>query len=190
MASPSIAQYLPYLHGAGTALQVFGLFEQGKSARLAGERARLAAEFTAWQAEQQGKLAIAIAQRRALEERRQGDVRASRALAVAAASGGSVNDPTIINLLSRTQGEAVYAAQVALYEGEAQARELRLQGAAARVGGAQAVVEGIRSQSGYQLAAVGAGFRGAASLYDKYGGGGPSGDSGLIESPNYDDIVI
>lgn len=171
---------LPMLRAAGSFMQAYGAFEQGRAARIAGERARYAAEFQAWQADEQGKLAIAIAQRRAMEERRQTDIMASRALAVAAASGGGVSDPTIINMLAKAKGEGAYRAQVALYEGEAKARELRLSAAASRVSGAEAVVDGIRTETGYQLSGLGSLVRGGASLYQKYGNGGPSGDSDLI----------
>lgn len=177
---------LGWMAQASTFLQQMGLLEQGRSAKLRGERARAGAEFTAWQSEVAAGNAIAIAQRHALEEQRQSRVLASRALAVAAASGGGVSDPDVVNLIARTRGEGVYRANVALYEGEARERALRLEAAAARVSGADAMLEGARRQEGLNLASAGAGLKGAMSLYAKYGMNGPgttpgaSGDAALI----------
>jgi hypothetical protein len=188
MASLSSAAWL---FGAGSLIESWGMLEQGRSARIAGERAKVSAEFMARQADEEAGIAIALAQRRALEEQRQGELQASRALAVAAASGGGVSDPTIVNLLANIKGEAVYRANIALYEGEAQARRLRLEAAAGRLSGSYAQIEGARAEQGYAIGAAGTVFRGGAavysmlrrdraSLYDRYGMGGPSGDAALI----------
>jgi hypothetical protein len=157
---------------------VLGYLESGKQARKEGERRQAAAEFAAWQAEEQAGTAIAISQREAKEAQRLGDIEASRALAVAAASGGGVSDPTIVRVLANVKGESAYRANVALYEGEARARQLRLDAAAGRVSGAYAKEEGLARQRSYQLAAVGSAFSSGASLYTRYGMNGPSGGSG------------
>jgi hypothetical protein len=172
------------MQAAGVFMQMWGALESGRMARIQGERARLAAEFSAWQAEQEGGLAIAISQRQAEEERRKAGFLASRALAVAASSGAGVSDPTMIDILTKTRGEGAYRANVALYEGEARARQLRLDAAAGRLSGAQAAVEGAERQLGYGLGAVGTGVRGVASLYARYGQNGPGGrgDSALLDA--------
>ena len=174
--------------------QAAGLLMQGRSARIAGEEARLAAEFNAHQAEIEAGTAQALAQRSAAEQRRQGDIIASRALAVAAASGGGASDPTMVNIIANIRGESVYRANVAFYEGEARARKLRLHAMTERVSGAEAVTEGANKELGYSLAAAGSAFKGAASisakkivndipgLYGRYGMGGPGGDSAAIQS--------
>lgn len=175
---------LGWLYGVGTAFDVMGQLQSGRMARIAGERQQVAAEFSAWAREHQAGQVIAIAQRQAMEEQRQGEMQASRALAVAAASGGGVSDPTIMNLLANIKGEAVYRANVALYEGEARARQLRLEALAGRATGAEEVVEGLRQERAYQTSSVGSLIKGGASLYAKYGRGGPdagSGDEALIE---------
>lgn len=189
MGELSIANLMGWLQGGGSFLQSWGLMESGKAARLQGERAQAAAEFEAMQAERDAGTAVAIAQRQAAEERRQAGLQASRALAVAAASGGGVSDPTIVNLIAATRGEGARRAAVALYEGEAKARKLRLEAAATRVSGADALAEGSARRQGYNLAALGATVRGygayeARSLYEKYGRGGPpKGDGALIAEP-------
>lgn len=179
---------LGWMQAAGTVFQVLGGLSSASAAKLEGERAKVAAEFQAWQAEEQAGTAIAISQRQALEEQRQGRLAASRALAIAAASGGGASDPTIVNLLANAAGEGAYRAQVALYEGEAKARQLRLDAAAGRLSGAWAKQEGASRAVGLSLAATGAGARGAASLYAKYGMKGPSGsgDSSLVQEPGSD----
>lgn len=183
---------LGWLSMAGTFLQAWGVLSGGRSARIAGERAKVAAEFQALQEEEQAGISIALAQRSAAEERRQAGMQASRALAVAAASGGGVSDPTIVRLIAATRGEGVYRANVDLYEGEARARELRLQAAATRVGGADAAAEGVRKQTGALFSAAGVAAKGGLSLYAKYGMKGPgtapasggSGDANLIMTPD------
>lgn len=175
---------LGWLSGAGSLIQAFGNVEAGRTARAAGEMAKMRADFVAWQAEEQGKTVIAAGQRQALEEKRKADLLVSRAKAIAASSGGGVSDPTIVNLLARTKGEGVYRASVALYEGEAKARQLRFQAAAARLSGSEAVVEGLSSQMGHTLAATGDILRGGAkvySLYARYGQGGYKADPAWFE---------
>jgi hypothetical protein len=180
-------QTMAWMEGAGTLLEIYGMMESGRLARINAERAKRAHEFQAWQADRQGGIAIAISQRRALEEKRVGDVLASRALAVAAASGGGVSDPTVVKLMSDIEGEAYYRANVALYEGEAYRRQLRLDAAANRVTGSEKLETGLRDNQSRQIAAFGVGVRGAASLYSKFGIGGPGkggdtqqGDKSLI----------
>ncbi len=178
-------QTTAWLYGAGSLLESYGMLERGRMARIAAERARVRAEFIAWQADRQAGRVLAIAQRRAIEERRVGDIAASRALAVAAASGGGVSDPTVVKLLADTKGEAFYRASVALYEGEAEARQLRLEAQARRLEGSESIVEGLRQQQYAGIAAAGTLFKGGASLYAKYGIPGPGkgesrGDSELI----------
>lgn len=175
-----------YLEGAGTLMQLFGYLSSGRAAKIDGERAKVAGEFAALQATRAASEVLSVTQRVALEERRKGRYEASRALAVAAASGGGATDPTIVKLLSDVKGEAAYRSSVALYEGETQARKLRLQAVSNDLAGQAAEGEGRMMQDQYNLAGTGSLVRGAASLYSKYGGGGPAlsrGDAALISQP-------
>lgn len=168
----------------GAVAQYYGLVEQGRIARIQAGRERLFREFALWNAEREGNLAVAASQREALEERRQADLAASRALAVAASSGGGVSDPTMVDILSRTKGEGAYRARVALYEGQAKRRAMRI---AAVGGGSFDASESLKA--GYNAAALGSLARSGASLYAKYGMNGPgslpetggSGDAALIQ---------
>lgn len=75
---------------------------------------------------------VAIGQRNALEEKRQADLMVSRALAVAAA-GGAAQD--IDNLIADISSEGVYKANIAMYEAETRAEQLKYEGILAeRVG--------------------------------------------------------
>jgi len=178
---------------AGTAnvfaqiFQAWGNIEAGRTARIIAERRRVRAEFEAAEAEKAGILAFAIAQREAAEQKRQSRLVASRALAVAAASGGGVSDPTIVNILAGIEGEGAYRAQVALYEGQATARRYRIQAAVGRGDALDIAAEGKSREFAYRTRAAGNLLRGA-SLYEKYGLNGP--DSGpsendLLETPNF-----
>jgi hypothetical protein len=184
-----------WLQLAGAFVSVQGSREAGRLSKLAGERSRVAAEFNALELERQAGIAIALSQRTALEEQRLADVAASRALAVAAASGAGVSDPTIMNILARTKGEGTYRASVALYEGEERARQFRIAAISERIGGSQAMEEGAARAGAYNLQAIGTMFRTGSSLYAKYGGGGPdaasvegaagSGDARLLDTADY-----
>lgn len=162
-----------WLQGAGAFIEIMGILEQGKMARIQAERARVFREFNMQQAEKEAGATIAISQRAAAEERRQANMAASRALAVASASGAGVSDPTIVRLLSNIKGEGAYRASVALYEGEARARAIRIQGFDSGFDDSASV------QAGYRMAAAARGMRTGLSLYAKYGMNGPNaGDTG------------
>lgn len=174
---------LGWLQGAGGLLQAFGLFAGGQAARITGDRVVVTAQFNQRQDELDAGTAIALGQHQAMEERRQTELIASRALAVAASSGGAVTDPTIVRLIAAGRGIGAYRANVALYEGEAKARALRMQGIEGMVAGYEAQERGISTQLGRNLAGAGEVAKAGLSLYSKYGMGGPvssKGDANLI----------
>ena len=140
---------------AGTALQAYG-------ARQAGKTAYKASKFEAAQLQQQALEEQAVSQRRAMDIDRQGRLRASRALAVAAASGAGATDPTVLNLMATYAGETEYERMVALYEGETAAQKSRLQAQATRIRGQQANKAG-------GFSSIATSLTGGASLYSNYG---------------------
>lgn len=186
MAEATGMSGIGWMQAAGTLIEMWGNLEAGRTARIHGERLRAAAEFDAWQAERQGGVAIAISQRQAVEEHRQANLVASRALAVAAASGGGVSDPTIVRIIANARGEGTYRANVALYEGEARARQLRFEAITGRITGYGLEAEGAARSQAYALNALGVGVKGAASLYAKYGQNGP----GTTPSPGWGDNAL
>lgn len=106
----------------------------------------------------------ASSQRAALEERRQGRLASSRALALAAASGGGADDPTVVNAIADIEGEGEYRALTALYEGNVAGDDLERQAKARR-----REAKSVKKQSYFKAAGtiLGAG----ATLADRYGGG-------------------
>lgn len=132
------------------------------SQRKQGKQAQAAANFEASQLEQGSGQQIATAQRGAEESRRQGVLAQSRALAVAAASGGGASDPTVVKLIANLAGEGAYRGMVDLYSGQEKARQMRVQADITRHGGGQA----YQNAQNTSLATA---VSGASSLYAKYG---------------------
>lgn len=148
---------------AGTALTAHSQAKAGRRAQRVAEAQALELEYGAGQKK-------AESQRTALEVERQGKLEASRALAVAAASGGGASDPTIINLMAQLAGETNYRKMVALYEGEAESEAMMKEAKVVRE-------EGRAARKASQLQAFGTVLSGGSSMYSKFGGGGPSSSS-------------
>lgn len=167
------AAWIPAALTAFGALQSYtGAIEAGEAAAEQGQRRRAAAEFEAENARVAAGQAIAASQRDMLEERRKGELVTSRALALAAASGASATDPTVIRLLSRTSGEAAYRASIALYRGQDQARTLRMRAAGAAYEGMVAEQAGYDTQTAYEARGRGALLSGAATAFGMGSRGG------------------
>lgn len=120
---------------AGLALQAGGAAASYSTAEKAAKARKAAAEFEAQQLEQNAGQVISASQRQAFETTRTGKYTASRALAVAAASGGGASDPTVMNTMSQLASETAYRKSLDLYQGEERARQLRLSAAATRMTG-------------------------------------------------------
>ena len=137
-----MAAFLTPLAIIGTLMQMGGGMASASAARTAGINQRIAADYKARQLEQNATQQIAASQRRAGEERRRAQLVASRALAVAGASGAGVSDPSVANLLADLEGEGAYRAGVAMYDAEEQARQMRMGAATSRYEGAIAEAGG------------------------------------------------
>lgn len=131
--------------------------------RQFGKDERTAAEFKAAQLEQNAGQQNAAAQRMAMEKRRQARYAQSRALAVAAASGGG-SDPGVIDIISDLAQEGEYRALADIYQGEEAARQLRMGAAGERF-------KGQVSENYFKSAAAGSFMRGGMSLFTKYATG-------------------
>jgi len=149
-----LAAAAPWLAAAGTAVGVAG---QVSASQDAAENARLAA----LQAEQDANNSAAAGQRQAIDERRQAARLQSRALAVAAASGASATDPTVVTDLGQLKGEGEYRALSRLYSGDAEAENLRQQASAIRSTGKARRTAGL-------IGAASSVLSGATSIYDRY----------------------
>lgn len=110
---------------AGTALDAGGTILSGRA-----ESKQLKSQ--ARQLEAMAGNTRGTAQRSAREERRQAKLASSRALAVAAASGGGATDPTVVNIMADLEAEGEYRALAQMYEGEEMARSQQAEALARR----------------------------------------------------------
>jgi hypothetical protein len=143
----------------------------GKIASTAGQTQQNLSNFEAEQYDQAAGESLAVSQRKAAEERRVGRIQGSRALALAAASGGGTGG-TVANIIADLAGEGAYRSAVALYEGEAQARKYRQAASGKRYEGKVEYASGQARQRAFNTAANTSLIRGGASLFEKYGLGG------------------
>ena len=165
------------------ALNTYGTYAEAGGA-IAGalshlEYARQAQKAMQFQAEQMRQNAgqqMAAAQREAYGVEREAEYTASRALAVAAASGGGASDPTVVSLMSRNAAEMAYRKQVVLYEGTESARLMKTGADAKEYEGANARREGTQAAVAQSFGAGTSLLRGYArdaSLLQRFGGDGP-----------------
>lgn len=148
--------------------------------KATGAMSKQAAEFTAAQLRDQAGTSIAASQRDAYFEELNAKYVMSAQLAAAAASGGGASDPTVVNLIAQTAAMGAYRTQIALYAGQDKARQLEMQADATEFEG------GMRKQAADQQAFgqyfqagtnLVSGLARGASLYQRFGGGGPTGNS-------------
>lgn len=177
LASVPSAERTPLdLNAVGGAIDAFGQATGGVSHVMFGIQARQAAQFQASQLRQNANSAQAASERSAFDIDRQTQYITSRALAVAAASGGGASDPSVVRLIARDAGEGAYQKQLALYAGNDRAR-LDLENADAKT------YEGKTTERN-SLEVGAAGYAGGAtnllksrargaSLLQRFGGDGP-----------------
>jgi len=158
---------------AGAVSSIAGGFSAANAAKTAAQRQKTEAEFEAEQMTQAAGQAIATSQRDAIEQRRQARLLQSRAIAISGASGASVTDPTVLNLIGDIAGQGSYRAAVALYQGEDKARQLNMGAAAKRYEGEVALETGRNKARAYQIQGITGALSSASTMFGKYGGGGP-----------------
>ena len=177
----ALAVAMPYI-GAG--LSVLGTIQSAKGQRESGKAAvqqaeetskneLISAEYEARQAEYLAGQARASSQRSAFEERRMAAMLGSRTLAQAAASGAGASDQNVVNILNSIYMEGAYRSQLALYEGEEQARSYEVNAQARRLSGKSASSAAL-SEGNSASRAAGINSRstiisGASSFASKYG---------------------
>lgn len=175
-----LKQSLPgVMQGAGTAMSVIGGFNKASAYDRIAANQVVGADMTATQLEDNAKTAAGIGQQAAIEQERQGRVAMSRALAVAAASGGGASDPTVMNIISRLAGESHLRAMTALYEGDDQARNMRNAAVMTRYSGEVAATQAKQAASASRFGAFTTAMTGAASMFEKYGKKTPAGTQDL-----------
>jgi hypothetical protein len=139
----------------GTLLQVAGTMQAGRE-----QEARFNYEQKVQQ--QQADEAEAASQRDAAERYREGRFMLSQQRAAIAGSGGSITDPSVIDLMGDTQGRTTLAAQTDIYKGQQQARGYN---DAAKVAG----INASNSMSAARLRAGASLFAGVSDMYSRFG---------------------
>lgn len=165
------------LNKIGTGMSVFGNVFGAFGDINNGKVQKAEADYEAAQLRINAGQAQAAGQREAISADQQGKLVASRALALAAASGGGASDPTVVHLISGIAAEGAYRQALALYQGDEQARALNMKADATQYSGELAKQAGFRSGVGKFVGAGTNAIQGIArgqSLLEKYGGGGPS----------------
>lgn len=171
------------LTAAGAAVSAASTIAGGKAARdagqaglAAGQRAQQADEFVAQQQDQAAQESRAVAQRGALEKRREGSLLLSQLQARAAAGGGNAADPTVLGLAGNIAQRSEYDALFEMYKGENRARGLQDQAMGSRMSGDAALAEGYAKQAegdaqyrAAKLSAIGTIVGAAGSMYGMYG---------------------
>ena len=157
---------------AGMIMSAIGSMVSAGTAKRVGSAQRTASYFTAAQQEDAANNVIGAGQRQAMGEELKAKLLASRAIALAAAQGGDVGSPGVTNLIADIAGRGAYNAGVALYDAEDKARLLRMGASASRYEGDIAEAGGKSKAAAYLFGGAG-NLAGAASLFGKYGRGGP-----------------
>jgi hypothetical protein len=164
---------------AGAGLNIFGGImglignrASGQAAKRAGQAQAVEQQFEATQLEQNATAAIAAGTRDLAAEQLRTDLLVSRGVAVAAASGGSVTDPTVAKLLSDLSGQGAYRGAMALYQGEERARQLNMAAMGKRYEAGLSIQAGEDKQFAYNMKGMGELGQVANTLFTKYGNGG------------------
>ncbi len=166
------------LNKQGNQTDAFGQSFSAGSEFIHGLQARDAAEFQAQQLRINADNALASSQRVAEDSDRQAQIIKSRALAVAAASGGGASDPGVVSIMARNAEEMAYRRQAALYEGLDRARSLNLAADTRVYEGKAAAVNSAINAAGKIYGASTTLMKGQAreaSLKQRFGMGAPAG---------------
>lgn len=127
----------------------------------AGQEAASAANAQAKAMKQKGDQEIAIAQRKALESRRQKNQAMGRAQAVAAASGGGTGD-TVSDIMTGIEARGEYNALTDMYNGQVARHDLYAEAKSTKKAGQAAKI-------GSYIDAAGTAVNAAGTIYSDYG---------------------
>lgn len=152
---------------------IFGLIGTIVSAAgtiAAGQAEKEQADYEAKQLDLKAQEEQAASQREAFEADKEKRLVVSRQQALAAASGLTASDPTVVDITSGTEAYGVYRSRMFRYGGEERATGLRAQAEGRRISG-QAAAQGA------MYSALGTVIGGFGSFFGKYGGAGPPASS-------------
>jgi hypothetical protein len=162
---------LPYVQAAGTVMNVMGSMSAANTAQSnAGQQS---ASYQAQAASQRaaGLQALAEGTMAAREKTRQGAILLSNAVAMAAANGGSVTDPSLAGLLTRNAGKTAYEAAVALYSGQEKQRAFNDEANMSDQAAGVAIATGNAQAKAYRVRAFSdlLGSSTASTLFSRFG---------------------
>lgn len=172
---------LPYIGAAasvaGTLISAKGQQNAGKAAVAQSEETSknelISSEYEAKQADYLAGQSRAASQRNAFEERRQAALMASKTLAIAAGSGAGASDANVVTTLNGIYMEGAYRSQLALYEGEEQARSYEVAAQSRRLSGqsaaSAALSEGNSASNASGINSTSTLLNGASSFATRYG---------------------
>jgi len=164
----------------GLALTAVATYMKSNAQKQAGQAEQMAANYEATLAgrkadyyDQQAGQYRAASQRQAIEDRRQADIAASRARAVAGASGADVSGETVARNYANIGYEGELRALTSIYQGESAAKNLEYQatlerGRAAGLRYSGKVSKDLAGSQANQTLIGGAGQI-MGGLYGKYG---------------------
>lgn len=115
------------MSGMAAALPVVGGLVTGLGALQEGKEKQALSYAQGGQMRRNAEQLRATGQAQGEEELRKSELMRSRILAVAAASGGGVTDPTVINLVSANAAEGSLAAATHRYSAESKAQDTEYQ---------------------------------------------------------------
>lgn len=153
---------------AGTAVSAMGTIGAGKAANQAGIAQQQSMQFKAAEEKQAADESRAASQRSALEHDKATELQRSRLQALAAASGGGADDPTVVHLGEDLAGRGEYQHLMDMYTGENRARGLEDQATGDQMTGAAQLAEGKAKQNASYYSAAGTVLSGAGSMFDRY----------------------
>ena len=165
----------------GTIMSAIGSLVSAGTARRVGNAQATEANYAASQLEQNANNVVAAGQRSAAGEALKAKILASRALAVAAASGGDASSPGVEHVIADIAGRGAYNAGVALYDAEDKARQMLMGAESTRYGGQVMKAGGASKAAAYLFGGAG-NMAQASSLFSKYGRGGPKTGSNPLDS--------
>lgn len=163
-----IEEVLPFIAAAGAAAGVVGQQQQAQAAQVAAKEKQNELNYESAQLRQQAGQDQASAQRAAEVQRHQAAVMQGRVQAVAAASGASATDPTVLNLQGGIAAKGDYAARAAIYEGDTSAEG---KDAAAKARDYESYATGVGSKyatEGANIRTAGTILSSGASIYNDY----------------------
>lgn len=116
----------------GTGLSAAGSIYEGRQASAS-------ADFEAKQMRLKAQEEFAAGAQASTEKRREGELAAGRARALAAASGGGTDNANVINIETGIQNKAEYSALLDLYTGKVRRSALRSEAQATKIAGKSAL---------------------------------------------------